>query len=303
MGDIKLFQVQASGVSELDGRSAKVEKSLQTLFEHNLEALLGVRFLASEYVTGKEHGGRIDTLGLDENGCPVILEYKRATNENVVSQGLFYLDWLLDHKKEFQWLVMEKLGKESAESVEWSGPRLLCIAGDFTRYDIHAVKHINRNIELIRYRHFGDELLMLDLVNATTAEPIPPAEEEKTQDKKSDPTISDRLAKAPPKLRDLFTSLEAFLTGLGDDVQKKELRFYFAYKRIKNFASVEIFPQANKLSVYVKVNPDAIPLEKGFTRDVRNVGHFGTGDLEITLKSEEDLKRAEPLLIQSYEAS
>ena len=61
--------------------------------EHHLESFLGVRFLATEYVTGKTHGGRIDTLGLDDNNCPVIIEYKRALNENVISQGLYYLDW------------------------------------------------------------------------------------------------------------------------------------------------------------------------------------------------------------------
>src|SRR4051812_3957423 len=98
--------------------------------------------------------------------APRSLEYKRAVNENVVSQGLFYLDWLLDHRKEFQWLVMEKLGSEVAKTVEWSGPRLLCIAGDFTRYDEHAVKQIARNIELMRYRRFGGDLLMLELVHA-----------------------------------------------------------------------------------------------------------------------------------------
>ena len=66
--------------------------------------------LASEYSTGPKHGGRIDTLGIDENGNPVIIEYKRATNENVINQGLFYLDWLLDHRAEFKLLVMERLG-------------------------------------------------------------------------------------------------------------------------------------------------------------------------------------------------
>ena len=40
------------------------------------------------------------------------MEYKRATNENV---GLFYLDWLMDHKKDFQWLVH---GKEAAENID-----------------------------------------------------------------------------------------------------------------------------------------------------------------------------------------
>ncbi len=44
-------------------------------------------------------------------------------------------------------------------------------------------------------------------------------------------------------------------------------------------------------------------LEAGFTKDVRDIGHFGTGDLEITLKSLADLERAKLLLIQSYEAS
>ena len=74
----------------------QVEKSLQVLFEANLEALLGIRFLGTEHSTGPVHGGRIDTLGLDEDNSPVIIEYKRSVNENVINQGLFYLDWLLD---------------------------------------------------------------------------------------------------------------------------------------------------------------------------------------------------------------
>jgi hypothetical protein len=47
------------------------------------------------------------------------------------------------------------LGKKDAEAVDWSAPRLICIAGDFNRYDDHAVKQIQRNIELFRYRRFG----------------------------------------------------------------------------------------------------------------------------------------------------
>ncbi|HVI42985.1 MAG TPA: hypothetical protein VM577_20450, partial [Anaerovoracaceae bacterium] len=96
MSDIQLFRLGlASGACELPGRAVAVEKQLQTLFEAHMETFLGVRFLASEYATGKTHKGRIDSLGLDENGCPVIVEYKRHSNENVINQGLFYLDWLL----------------------------------------------------------------------------------------------------------------------------------------------------------------------------------------------------------------
>ncbi|MGN6031377.1 MAG: DUF91 domain-containing protein, partial [Thermomicrobiales bacterium] len=170
MGDVKLFQISDSSVTELVGRSVAVEKTLQTMIERYLDPLLGIRFLSSEYKTGSVHGGRIDTLGIDENDSPVIIEYKRALNENMINQGLYYLDWLLDHRAEFEQLVTKKLGGDAARSLDWSGTRLLCIAGDFKKYDEYAVRQINRNIELIRYKRFGEDLLFLDLVNAVRAE-------------------------------------------------------------------------------------------------------------------------------------
>lgn len=160
MSDIKLFRITNKQVAELQSSSAKIEKSLQSQIESNLDIYLGVTFLATEYSTGSNHGGRIDTLGIDENGSPVIIEYKRTMNENVINQGLFYLDWLMDHKAEFELLVLKNLGKEDSENIDWNNPRLLCIAGDFTKFDEHAVKQMNRNIELIRYRRFGEDLLL-----------------------------------------------------------------------------------------------------------------------------------------------
>src|SRR5262245_37752390 len=123
MSDLKLFRLQAGRVTEIDGASVALERSLQTLIERNLETFLGVRFLVSEFSTGREHGGRMDTLGIDEDGCPVIIEYKRATNQNVINQGLFYLDWLVTHRGDFEMLVLRMLGAEAAQTVEWSAPR------------------------------------------------------------------------------------------------------------------------------------------------------------------------------------
>ncbi|QDV92087.1 hypothetical protein RAS2_32000 [Phycisphaerae bacterium RAS2] len=303
MGDIKLFRVSGNGVSEIEGQSVAVEKSLQALIERHLDTFLGVRFLATEYTTGKTHGGRIDTLGIDENGCPVIIEYKRATNENVINQGLFYLDWLLDHKAEFKLLVMEKFGNQAADEIEWAGPRLICIAGDFTRYDEHAVQQINRNIELIRYRRYGDDLVLLELVNAVTATtteeegPSPPAGTTTYK------TISETLAQLTGELKDRFEAVRAFLQALGDDVQMKTLKYYVAFKRIKNFACVEIRTQEKKILIYTKLDPSSVSLQDGFTRDVAEIGHFGTGDLEITIRNSADFERAKPLLIQAYEGS
>lgn len=311
VSDLKLFKLGGVAIQELPGSSVQVEKSLQSLFEANLESLLGVRFLATEHSTGPVHGGRIDTLGLDEDGCPVIIEYKRAVNENVINQRLFYLDWLMDHKKEFQWLVMEQLGSEAAKNVDWSAPRLLCIAGDFTRYDGHAVKQINRNIELLRYRQFGDDLLMIELVHAPKVAKsggnVAAASGDGASHEAADPyasqRISYRIANAAPDLRDVFEAARSYLNGLGDDVQEKELKYYIAFKRIKNFACVEVYPQAKVVTAFLKIDPTTVPLEDGFTRDVREIGHFGTGDLQVSMKSIEDFQRALPLFQRAYEGS
>ena len=72
---------------------------------------------------------QIDTLGIDENDSPVIIEYKRSLNENVINQGLYYLDWLLDHKGEFVLLAQKAVPNLKEDDVDWSGARLLCIAG------------------------------------------------------------------------------------------------------------------------------------------------------------------------------
>jgi predicted transport protein len=318
VSDIKLFHFNAGQMQELVGTAVQVEKSLQLLFEGNLESLLGIRFLASEHTTGSVHGGRIDTLGLDEDNCPVIIEYKRAVNENVINQGLFYLDWLLDHRKEFQWLVLEKLGPDVAKNVDWSAPRLLCIAGDFTKYDEHAVKQIARNIELIRYRRFGDDLLMMELVhspkvarvNPSRSSTNKPADPQRTIAESSGDTdpywanrMAHKLSHSSSELRDLYDAVYQFLIGLGDDVQVKELKQYTAFKRIKNFTCLQIYPQAKTLTAYIRLDPETIDLEVGFSRSVADIGHHGTGDLELSLKSMADFERAQPLFRRAYEGS
>lgn len=306
MSDIKLFQIKNNLVTELEGKSVTIEKSLQALIEKHLEAFLGVNFLASEYSTGVKHGGRIDTLGIDENNCPVIIEYKRATNENVINQGLFYLDWLLDHKAEFQLLVQKALGQKISENIEWSASRMICIAGDFTKYDSHAVKQINRNIELYRYKKFND-MLLLELINSVNINNKPEKifidkDKEKGSVHKYT-SVSEYFAKSPQQLKDLCESVKEFIINLGDDVQQKELLHYFAFKRIKTFACVEIHPKTNTVLMYVHSDLKGIKLEEGFLRDMKGIGHWGVGNLEIRIKSEDEFERAKPLIIKSYELS
>ncbi len=309
MSDIQLFRVHGTNtVTELSSQAAPLEKTLQILIEGQMETFLGVRFLASEYATGKTHRGRIDSLGLDENGCPVIVEYKRHSTENVINQGLFYLDWLLDHQAEFRWLVMEKFGKETAQHIEWKGTRLLCIASDFTRYDQYAVQQIPRNIELIRYKLFGDDLLLLELVNtqsvadATAVKPAstdaPSVEQEVPKPLGKDKSLAEQLVLATPEIRALYEQTTSLLLSLGDDVQQKGLKLYTAFRRLKNFACVIAYP--NRLLITLKLDPGTVVFEEGFSRDISQVGHWGTGDVELCLFGPAHLQKAQHLLERSY---
>jgi len=303
LGDIKLFKLGTESVTELEGQSVSVEKSLQEIMEQHLETFLGVRFLASEYTTGKKHAGRIDTLGIDENNAPVIIEYKRSINENVINQGLFYLDWLLDHKAEFELMVMRRYGSTLADAIDWSSPRLLCIAGGFTKYDEHAVQQINRNIELYQYKHYHDGFILLDLVNATTAQTTELSTSTNGTRQIAYKTVSDYLGQSTTELQDRFEAIKSYMMALGDDVQMKTLKYYIAFKRIKNFVCLEVHPQNHKIVLFLKIDPDTITLEDQFSRDVRNIGHYGTGDLELTIYNDEDFEKAKRYIHMSYDVS
>lgn len=169
MADIKLFNIKGE-VKEYQSGTMTLEKELQTVIEQNMDTFFGVTFLASEYST--TDGGRMDSLGIDENHCPVIFEYKRSIKENVINQGLFYLNWLLDHKDSFNVLVIKKLGLAAMDTIDWTMSRVVCIAGDFTKYDASAIKQMNRNISLIRYRKFDSDLLMFEQINENIAAAI-----------------------------------------------------------------------------------------------------------------------------------
>lgn len=310
MSDIKLFRLVDGKATELHGRASDLEKPLQSLIEANLLPMLGIRFVATEYVTGKTHGGRIDSLGLDENNSPVILEYKRSIGENVINQGLYYLDWLMDHQAEFKLQVMDSLGGHVAAQIDWSSPRVLCIAADFTKFDAHAVQQINQSVELIRYRRFGDDLLLFEQVNTVSngrskprlrneAVEAPAVGALRSVGSTGDRTYAEWVASFGPEMKALIGSLDDFIGSLGDDVQRKELKLYMAFKRLKNFAS--IVPQRSRLLLFLHVDPDSITPLAPNMRDARVFGHWGTGDLEVSITNFNDLENAKPLIVGAYE--
>ncbi|KPC71496.1 transporter [Streptomyces sp. NRRL WC-3753] len=296
---MKLFHTTKGGVTEVTPRLADVEADVQGLVEAHMETMLGVRFLASEYVIDCVEGGRIDSLGIDENGAPVIVEYKRGTDAGVINQGLYYLSWLTRHRSAFDSLVRDRLGVPTAAQVLWSAPRLICVAGDFTRYDAHAVRENRRSIDLVRYRYYGSDHVSLETVVSVTGKSGAANRRTRRHAHMDAPQALQRQTGA---MAELAVAADETLRGLGGGITRVQRKQYAAYQRLRNFACV-IPPQQTKLLVYLKADPKSVDLTPGFTRDVTGLGHHGTGDLEVQLRTERDLERAQDLFRLSYAAA
>lgn len=294
MAELKLFEL-GNQVKERLSSEVLLEKELQNLIEGNMELFFGVRFLKSEYVITN---GRMDSIGIDENNSPVIFEYKRSMNENVINQGLFYLDWLLDHKADFKLLVIEKLGMEAADQIDWSVPCVICIANDFTRYDVHAVNQMQRNIKLVKYKKYGQDLILFEHLNTPVAKPIHQEASEDDRRVNGRKSHLEKLVVATPAIKTLYSSICDYIESLGDDIVANQLKMYLAYKKVQNMACIEIY--SKQIILFLKLNPDSVDLEDGFTKDMRGIGHYGTGDLQIIIKNAKDFEKAKALINRAY---
>lgn len=297
MADIKLYAINNSIAEPYLPITFKYEREIQVLCERNLETFFGIKLLASEYSTGIKHKGRIDTLGIDENNCPVIIEYKLDSKENVINQGLFYLDWLMDHQATFEMLCLKKL--DSKVEIDWSNPRLLCVATDFTRYDDYAIGQINRNIELIRYRLFNENHIIFELASTSQKQDGKTTQGIVTKYRDMD----DAINAASKDLLSLYQELEDFIFSLGDDIQKKELKYYHAFSRIKNFVCTELRTKKKEIFLYLKLDFNSLTSPKDNIRDVSKIGHYGTGDTEVIIRSLQDLENTKVLIEKSYNNS
>ena len=289
-----LFQVKGTKLSPLKTVVPTLEREIQRLLEANLEAVFGMRLVASEYATGQKHAGRIDTLGLDENNTPVIIEYKLKSSVNIVVQALFYLDWLLDHKGDFEILVHKRLGSEVP--VDWTSPRVLCVADSFAYYDVQAVGQMKGNIQLVEYKRFESEVLAISLLGGgergrTGAKPGPSPSTLATY------SVERHLSRGTPPIREIAERLRQYLLDLGEDVSEGPVQDYIAYRTTRNVCCLEVHKE--HVLLYLTLDPslgEGCPL----CRDVTSIGHYGTGNLEVRVRVVEDIPPAERLIDLAY---
>lgn len=282
-----------------------LEKDIQKLIESNLDAVFNCRFVATEFSTGAEHAGRIDTLALSEDNSPVIIEYKKVESSELVNQSLYYLSWIKDHKGDFQVAVNKALGRSI--EVDWSEVRVICIAPGYKKYDLHAVQMMGQDIELWQYRLFDNDCMGLDEVfrrksalgREVVADPDRKAIMSEAGRKAAITkltgaySIEEHLKHADTKTAQLVGELREFIQGMSDSVEESPKKLYVAYKTTQNFVCMEI--KKLKVTLYLKLDPKVEPLLPN-CRDTTDIGHFGTGDYEVTISNSNEIGQAMELI-------
>jgi len=305
--DMPLFHINKNTLEHVDQTNFKTEKVLQGLIEASLQPVFRCRFVASEFPTGDLHGGRIDTLALSEDNNPVIIEYKKVASSELVNQALYYLAWIYDHKGDFELVAGKALGGKA--KVDWSDVRVVCLAPSYKKFDLHAVQMMGPSIELWTYRLFTNDSIYLeeirqkDLLPVGTAgkNPVMVAAGKKAAltKKTASWTFQRHLDGKPAGIREIAMSVQEYIFGLDPTIEERPKKFYVGYRTTQNIVCMDV--RTKNVYLFLKLAPKDAKEQAGFIRNVANIGHYGTGDIEVTLKSLEDFERAKPLIRKAYE--
>ncbi len=305
-----IFEIEKGKAKRVRLSEFKLEKDLQRLIEENMEIIFNCRLIATEFSTGNIHSGRIDSLAISEDFNPVIIEYKKVASSDLINQSLYYLHWIRDHKGDFQVAANKSLGKNI--EVDWSDIRVICIAPEYKKYDLHAVQVMGANIELWQYKLYENGILNIEEVykrtNTTSREfedfneknpvMVEAGKKAAITRKNGVYTIEEHFDNLDKSLVDLFNTVRDYITSLDSSIEELPKKNYIAYKTSQNFICLQTYKK--KLTLYLKLNPDEVkPLPKQ-CRDVRNIGHYGTGEFELIIKDYIEFEETKYLINEAY---
>lgn len=298
-----IFKITESQILEpVTEQLFRLEKDIQKITETNLQLLLGLSFVRSEFQLNQF---RIDTLAFDKDSKSfVIIEYKRDKNFSVIDQGYAYLSLMLNNKADFILEYNESQNMQlKRQDVDWSQSKVLFISPSFTTYQREAINFKDLPIELYEIKWFGNGTINFSRIQQAGAR------ESINTISKQDDTISqvsqeikvytedEHLLVGSYEIRELYDALKQRILELGE-VQMQPKKKYIAFIGGRNIVDIHI--QKNALKIWINLFKGELSDPKSFSRDVANVGHWGNGDYELQIKDDENLLYITELIRQSW---
>ena len=304
-----IFEITEDKLFPVEQKNFSREKQLQSLIENNLEEVFNCRFVATEFSTGAQHAGRIDSLALSEENNPAIIEYKIVESSELINQSLFYLHWIQDHKGDFEIAVQKTLG--NVAKVDWTDVRVICIAPNYKKYDLHAVQVMGANIELWKYRLFTNNSLYMEEVlhntkstaiisQSSNKNPVMVEAGKKAAQVRATATytLEEHLKGKSKEIQELMHEIREFVTGLDSAIEEVPKKCYIAYKSSKNIVCMEA--KSKNIKIFVKLKPSEVLEPPKSYRDVSEIGHSGTGEVEFTISTPEEFEETKKYIELAY---
>ncbi len=281
-------------IIQIKEKPFKLEKEIQQLFESNLNTIMGLELVKSEFSIKNK---RIDSLAYDaQNNAFIIIEYKRDKNISVVDQGFTYLSLMLENKADFIVEYNESLKKQlKRDDVDWSQTRVVFVSTSFTENQKLATNFKDIAIELWEVKRFeNDTVSITPIKKSKSAESIKPLTQQNkelkaVQDEIKVYTEEDHLAKPTEEIKELYELVRNRILTLVDDIEVIPQKMYIAFKKDKkNFAYLHL--QKKNIKIWLNAKWGEINEPKGIAYDVSNKGHYGYGDYEIDMKDDSQLE-------------
>ena len=290
---MKIYKLQSKKLIEVGENQFKLERNIQQLFEDNLDALMRLTLVRSEFTIKNK---RIDTLAFDkQTNAFIIIEYKRDKNISVVDQGFTYLSLMLENKADFiiEYNENLKLNLQRTD-VDWTQTRVAFVSPSFTENQIQATNFKDIAIELWEVKRYEDHTIVVnEIKKSRSAESIKPITQQNKDLKRVTDEIvvyseDDLLVSGSDETRELYFKFKDGILNLEDDIQVIANKQYIAFRKNRNIVCMNI--QKKQIRMWIGAKWGALDDAKAITIDVRNTGHWGTGDYEVNVNSDKDLE-------------
>ncbi len=299
---MNLYNIQSNDIGIVKEKPFKLEKEIQALFESNLDGLMSLQLVKSEFSIKNK---RIDTLAYDtQSNAFIIIEYKRSKNISVVDQGFTYLSLMLENKADFIVEYNETLKQNLKRTdVDWSQTRVVFVSTGFTENQKTATNFKDIAIELWEVKRYENNLISVNQIKKSkSAESIKPITSSNTQLDNITKEIKvyseeDHTLNKSDSAVELYETFRDSILNFKEDIEIIPRKKRIAFKG--NRIICDILIQKSGIKLWVNLKSGELDDPKNLMRDVSNIGHWGNGDYELVIKNTDDLEYIMSLIKQA----
>ncbi|MCD7741832.1 MAG: hypothetical protein LUI06_06480 [Ruminococcus sp.] len=167
-----LFNAKDESIQEIKEQPFKSEKEMQTICETNLETLVNLEYIDTEFVVADF---RLDTIAFDRQANAfVIIEYKNRQNVSVIDQGYTYLSTMFNHKADFVLRYNIKFqDNKDLNDFDWSQSKVIFISPSFTKYQTNSINFKDLPIELWKIKRYKNNTISFEqIISASSNESV-----------------------------------------------------------------------------------------------------------------------------------